>query len=86
MKKIVIFNPTHGPQVWPWYKLFSVRIVRCSHDPYWLYWITPIAYNVWFYTRWGAIVWAWYHRRGVRVLTDCAPRACPPRRCSPQDL
>lgn len=60
-----VYHPTHGPQVWPWWKLLVVSVVRGSHDPYWYFWITPIAYNVWFYTRWGAWCWSYRVRNGV---------------------
>lgn len=60
-----IYHPTHGPQNWPWWKVASVSIVRCSHNPQRFFWITPIAYNIWIYSRWGAVVCTWRVRRGV---------------------
>lgn len=60
-----IYHPTHGPQHWPWWRLFSISIVRCTHDPYWYFWITPISYNIWLYTRWGALCFEFTERNGV---------------------
>lgn len=55
----------HGPSVWPWWKLLTVTINRCSHDPANLFWMTPISYNVWFYTRWGARCLNVRERKGI---------------------
>lgn len=50
---------THGPKVWPWWRLVVVHPVRWSL-------LSPIdranarshkGYNIWVYTRWGA----WCH-------------------------
>lgn len=65
-----IYEPTHGPQTWPWWKLLSIRIVRCTHDPAHFFWITPISYNCWFYTRWGAACLNIRERRGIYRATD----------------
>ncbi len=62
---MIVYHPSHGPQVWPWWKLLTLSVVRCSHDPFWFFWITPISFNVWLYTRWGALCWTWRLRRGV---------------------
>lgn len=38
----------HSPQVWPWWRLMSFRVVRleiCAPS---------FGYRAWFYTRWGA--------------------------------
>lgn len=56
---------THGPKTWPWWRLVHVHIVRCTHDPAHLFWMPPIAYNIWLYTRWGARCLTYRHRRGV---------------------
>lgn len=41
----------HGPQRWPFWKIVSISIVRCSGV------IPPsIGYNLWIYTRWGALL------------------------------
>lgn len=60
-----IYHPTHGPQRWPWWRLLVIHIVRCSHDPYWYFWMTPISYNIWLYTRWGALCYHHTKRRPV---------------------
>jgi hypothetical protein len=60
-----IYHPTHGPRVWPWWKLLTVHVARCTHDPYWLFWITPISFNIWVYTRWGAVCLNYTLRDGV---------------------
>lgn len=62
---MTIYHPTHGPQHWLWWKLLTINVVRASHDPFFYFWITPIAYNIWLYTRWGAICVTYYVRRGV---------------------
>lgn len=64
-KRPHIYHPSHGPQSWPWWKLLTVKVCRCSHDPYWFFWITPISYNVWIYSRWGALCWNVNERRGI---------------------
>jgi hypothetical protein len=60
-----IYHTFHGPQVWPWWKILSVNVVRCTHDPVWAFWITPISYNIWIYSRWGALCLNLRERRGV---------------------
>jgi hypothetical protein len=50
-----IYRPSHGPQAWPWWRLVTVKVCCCSHDPYRFFWITPISWNIWIYTRWGAL-------------------------------
>src|SRR5713101_2099361 len=50
-----IYHPSHGTQAWPCGKLLTVKIARCTHDPNWYFWITPISYNVWIYSRWAAL-------------------------------
>lgn len=41
-------KPSHGPQKWPWWRLFSISVVRLAvHQP-------STGYRLWFYTRWGA--------------------------------
>ena len=61
-----VYHPTHGPQVWPWWKLVTIHIAGpCSHDPADYFWITPISYNIWVYTRWGALCFEWRVRHGV---------------------
>jgi len=49
------YHPSLGPQARPWWKLLTVKIHRCTRDPYWYFWITPISYNAWIYSRWGAL-------------------------------
>jgi hypothetical protein len=45
------WNPTHGPQTWPWWRLISIRIIRmrgqCA-DPG----KRKVGLRFWFYTRW----------------------------------
>lgn len=60
-----VYKPSHGPQKWPWWKLLTVHVVRCSHDPAQLFWIPPISYNAWVYTRWGARCITYHFRRGI---------------------
>ncbi len=60
-----IYHPSHGPQSWPWWRLFTVTVARCTHDPAHLFWITPIAFNIWLYTRWGAVCFTFTKRRGI---------------------
>ncbi|BCU91116.1 Uncharacterised protein [Yersinia pseudotuberculosis] len=41
-------KPSHGPQKWPWWRLFSISVVRQDiHRP-------STGRRMWFYTRWGA--------------------------------
>lgn len=61
-----VYHPSHGPRTWPWWRQLSVTIGRCTHDPPEYFWMTPVSYNVWFYTRWGAICLNWCLRRSVR--------------------
>jgi hypothetical protein len=45
------WNPTHGPQTWPWWRLVTIRVVRmdgrCA-DPG----KRKVGIRIWFYTRW----------------------------------
>jgi len=50
-----IYHPSLGTQAWPCWKLLTVKIARCTHDPNWYFWITSISYNVWIYSRWDAL-------------------------------
>ncbi|MCE0846014.1 hypothetical protein LVQ79_10700 [Buttiauxella sp. A2-C1_F] len=51
-------HPSHGPQTWPWWRLFSVSVVRLGISP------PSIGRRVWFYTRWGAgFVGVYFDRR-----------------------
>lgn len=49
--------PSHGPQVWARWHLFSVRVYECNTD------IEGDRYarswNIWLYTRWGAHCSSW---------------------------
>lgn len=58
-------HPLHGPQVWPWWLLFSLSIVKLfKHQP-------PgetlgSGSRLWIYTRWGALYFDFvFDRRGV---------------------
>jgi len=42
-------HPTHGPQVWPWWRLVSFGFVRLE-----LVAKPSIGWRLWVYTRWGA--------------------------------
>ena len=50
-----IYHPSLGTQAWPCWKLPTVKIARCTHDPNWYFWITSISYNVRIYSRWDAL-------------------------------
>lgn len=39
---------SHGPQKWPWWRLFSLRLVRIACGK------PSTGWRVWLYTRWGA--------------------------------
>lgn len=43
-------RPSHGPQVWPWWKLLSFNVVelRCYDQSH-------LGRRVWIYTRWDAL-------------------------------
>lgn len=42
-------NPRHGPQVWPWWLLFSMSLIKLEV-------CTPsTGRRLWVYTRWGAL-------------------------------
>lgn len=41
--------PSHGPQVWPWWLLFSWRFSHIDVHP------PSTGYRLWVYTRWGAV-------------------------------
>lgn len=44
------FRPTHGPQTWEWWRLFSFSIVELDYrDP------LIRGKRLWIYSRWGAI-------------------------------
>lgn len=60
-----VYHPSHGPKVWPWWKLLTIHVCRCTHDPACYFWMPPISYNVWLYTRWGALSFNVTERRGV---------------------
>lgn len=50
-------HPSHGPQVWPWWRLFSLAFYRLTiAEPH-------SGYRTWFYTRWGA---AYFDVRFIR--------------------
>ena len=50
---------THGPSVWPWWKIFSVQPVRAS------IYAPSTGWNVWIYTRWHrAVLFGFYIGRG----------------------
>lgn len=65
-----IYHPTHGPQIWPWWKLATLNVCRCTHDPDRLFWNIPLSYNIWLYTRWGAICCNFRVRKGVYIAQD----------------
>jgi hypothetical protein len=44
--KYTFKETSHGPKVWPWWKLFSVSIVKAAVKA------PTTAYNVWMYSRW----------------------------------
>jgi hypothetical protein len=44
-----VYHPSHGPQVWPWWKLISWKFVRKAVQP------PSTGYGLWVYTRWGAV-------------------------------
>lgn len=41
-------NCTHGPQQWPWWRLFSLNVVRLGVHP------PSSGRRLWIYTRWWA--------------------------------
>lgn len=41
-------HPSHGPQVWEWWRLLSVSFFILKPQK------PTTGYRVWFYTRWGA--------------------------------
>lgn len=41
-------RPHHGPQVWPWWKVFSLGLYRLEISK------PHTGYRLWLYTRWGA--------------------------------
>lgn len=58
-------TPTHGPQVWPWWRWVSVRVVRWEYYRTFTfqdYVGTKPAWNIWVYTRYGAWCFGWYQR------------------------
>lgn len=52
-----VFHPSHGPQSWRWWHLFSIRAVRVSVHP------PSSGFNIWFYSRWGALILGLYFDR-----------------------
>jgi hypothetical protein len=69
------YRPSHGPQVWPWWRLLTISIVRCGPgDPVRYFWIKGIHYNAWFYTRWGAWCLTITERNGVYRKEEIAER------------
>lgn len=50
-------HPHHGPQIWSWWRLFSISIIRLQiAKPH-------TGYRMWLYTRWGA---AYFDVRFIR--------------------
>lgn len=43
-----VLHPSHGPQIWPWYYLFSFHL--CALRVYY----PSTSYRLWIYTRWGS--------------------------------
>lgn len=41
-------RPSHGPQNWSWWRLFSIKVVRQDIAR------PSTGRRMWFYTRWGA--------------------------------
>lgn len=41
-------HPTHGPQVWPWWRLVSFGLVHLEVAK------PSMGWRLWVYTRWGA--------------------------------
>ena len=41
--------PSHGPQTWPWWKLFSPKFFKLDVT------LPSTGYRLWVYSRWGAI-------------------------------
>lgn len=53
-------GPKHGPQVWPWWLLFSLSLIRLE------IYAPSTGRRLWLYTRWGAVYWDFVlDRRGV---------------------
>ena len=51
----------HGPQVWPWWRLFSLSWVRLEvHCP-------STGYRLWVYSRWGSPSFDFYVDRRERL-------------------
>ena len=71
LRRHIYHDTSHGPLMWPWWKLLTISIVRCTHDPYRFLWITPITYNIWIYTRWGAMCHTWCWRNIVYCREAC---------------
>lgn len=42
-------NPSHGPQVWPWWLLFSLSLISLDTMK------PTTGKRLWAYTRWGAV-------------------------------
>lgn len=44
------FNPSHGPQTWPWWRLFGLlwcEIITASYG--------SVGHRLWIYTRWRVV-------------------------------
>ncbi|QIP54968.1 hypothetical protein [Hafnia alvei] len=41
-------KPLHGPQKWPWWRLFAIALIRQDIPR------PSTGRRIWFYTRWGA--------------------------------
>lgn len=56
-----VYHPSHGPQVWPWWKIVSWKLVKQTVRP------PSTGYSLWIYTRWGAMepVEIYFDRRGI---------------------
>jgi hypothetical protein len=65
---MMILNPSHGPTVWPFWRLVTIRVVKCEwcNEPNNWHVIKPIAFNIWAYTRWGALCQSVTFRHGRR--------------------
>lgn len=46
-----MWKPHHGPQAWPWWRLFVLTPYSTNPAP------PSSSWNVWLYTRWGALMW-----------------------------
>ena len=48
-------KPTHGPQVWPWWKIVSFSVVELQ-----CYDHTHLGWCLWVYTKWGSQSFYYY--------------------------